>query len=149
MTRAQKRHSTQTKTGSIAPSKPYNTGEWTESRFNSFIKSALRQASVRWPPRYQVLKEARIERGIYLCAGYKRQAHQVPASLPPPPGKKRRLSNTNIDHIDPVIATDTGFTSWDDVISRMFCEKDGLQLLCHHCHTAKTQDEREQRKKGK
>src|SRR5574342_977238 len=32
--------------------------EWTISKFNSFIKSALRAASSRWPPSYLCMKEA-------------------------------------------------------------------------------------------
>lgn len=119
-----------------------NGGRWTSARFHSFIKSALRAASNRWPPKFEVKKKARIERGIYLCAGYKRKAHQVPASLPAPKGKKRRVNNALVDHIQPVVDPSTGFTSWDDLIERLFCEEDGLQVLCHECHQRKTEDER-------
>lgn len=122
-----------------------NGGTWTEARFHSFIKGALRAASNRWGPKNAVKKKARVKRGVYKCAGYKRRAHQVPASLPPKPGNKKRINNAVVDHIHPVIDPVTGFVSWDDVIARMFCEEDGLQLLCHECHTRKTQDERELR----
>lgn len=122
--------------------KPYNGGQWTAARFNSFIKSALRNASMRWPPKYAVKKKARVERGVYMCAGYKKRKHKVPASLPPPRGKKRRVDNALVDHIVPVIDPVKGFTSWDEVIARMFCEEDGLQLLCRDCHDRKTADER-------
>ena len=121
--------------------KPYNSGTWTEARMHSFIKSALRAASNRWGPKYEVQKAARIERGIYLCAGYKRKAHSVPASLPPKPGNKRRRKVT-VDHINPIIDPACGFQTWDELISNLFCEADGLQLLCSDCHTAKTKDER-------
>ena len=121
--------------------KPYNSGMWTEARFHSFIKSALRAASNRWGPKYEVQKAARIERGIYLCAGYKRKPHSVPASLPPKQGNKRRRKVT-VDHIVPIIDPTKGFETWDKLISNLFCEVDGLQLLCSDCHTDKTKDER-------
>lgn len=129
------------------PRSKFNGGAWTEARFHSFIKSALRSASMRWPPKYEVKKEARIERGIYLCAGFKRRAHKVPASLPPKPGNKLRINNAQVDHIASVV-TEDGFTTWDDVINRMFCEKENLQVLCHECHKAKTQEEKESRRAG-
>lgn len=123
-----------------------NGGRWTEARFHSFIKGGLRAISNRWPPKYEVLKEARVKRGFYKCAGYKRRSHIVPASLPPKKGNKRRIKNAIVDHISPVIDTIKGFVSWDETISRLFCEADGLQVLCHECHVRKTADEREQRK---
>lgn len=126
-----------------------NSGEWTEARYNGFIKSALRNASMKWPPKNAVKKAARVERGVYECAGYKRDPHHVPASLPPKPGNKRRINNAVVDHINPVIDPETGFISWDEVIERMFCEADGLQVLCHDCHTKKTADEKEIAKKRK
>ncbi len=126
--------------------KSYNSGRWTAARFRSFIKSALRSASMKWPPKYEVKKQARVERGVYKCAGYKRRAHKVPASLPPPPGRKRRVDNALVDHIVPVIDPVEGFTTWDEVVARMFCEPVGLQLLCKACHDRKTADERELRK---
>lgn len=125
----------------------HNGGRWTAARFHSFIKSALRAASNRWPPKFEVKKAARLDRGVYRCAGYQREAHSVPASLPPKPGNKRRINNAVIDHIHPVIDPATGFTTWDDVIERLFCEADGFQLLCHECHSRKTADERQERRR--
>lgn len=125
--------------------KPYNSGQWTVARYNSFIKSALRGASRRWGPKNEAKKAARISRGRYLCVGYLREPHEVPASLPAPAGNKRRINNANVDHIDPIIDPVKGFTSWDDVIARMFCEADGLQVLCHACHQEKTKEERARR----
>jgi len=127
----------------------FNGGNWTPARFNSFIKSALRNASMKWPPKNEAKKRARVERGVYMCAGYGRPPHKVPASLPPKPGNKRRINNAVVDHINPVIDPHKGFTSWDEVIDRMFCEADGLQVLCHECHKAKTADEKEISKKRK
>jgi len=78
-----------------------------------------------------------------MCAGYNRKPHETPASMAPKKGNKKRRQ-VAVDHIDPVIPPE-GFSSWDDTIQRMFCEKDGLQLLCPDCHDEKTADERKER----
>lgn len=120
--------------------KSYNNNQWTEARFNSFIKGILRAATYKWGPKQSIKKKARVARGIYLCAGYSTPPHEVPLTLPPKQGKKR-VPNIEVDHIVPVIPKE-GFTSWDNVILRMFCEKEGLQILCKDCHERKTRDER-------
>lgn len=110
--------------------KRYNGGKWTEARFKSFIKGGLRSLTKRWGPIHEARKKARVERGVYLCAGYKRKAHKV-----------RWRDGIAVDHIDPIIGPG-GFKSWDEVIERMFVELDKLQVLCKDCHNKKTKDER-------
>ena len=122
-----------------------NGGKWTEARFRSFIRGGLRSISMRWPPKNEVKRNARIERGVYLCEGYNRGSHEVPNSLPPNPGNKRRINNAVVDHINPVIDPRCGFISWNELIKRLFCEADGFQLLCYECHKHKTLDERKLR----
>ena len=89
-----------------------NGGKWTESRFNSFVRSALRQAWMKWPPNHQTKKDARVEKGKYRCAGWKRKSHIVPV------------------------------TKLVDGKERMLCEQDNLQLLCRECHDRKTKEEK-------
>jgi hypothetical protein len=118
--------------------KPYNGGTWTPAKFNSWIKGVLRKGSTRWPPSYQALNDAYVGDRInpksgrkckhYLCAGCSKEF----------PAKE-----VGKDHIHPVIDPAIGFTNWDDVIQRMFCEKDGFQILCSDCHKVKTDEERE------
>ena len=122
-----------------------NGGAWTDARFGAFIRGGLRSISMRWPPKNRVKVRARIARGVYLCAGYGKEAHEVPASLPPKPGNKRRINNSVVDHIQPVVDPRVGFVDWNTLIKRLFCEEDGFQLLCHECHSAKTADERKLR----
>ena len=126
--------------------KPRNNGEWTEARYNTFVKGALRSASIRWPPKFRVRKAAWIKRGVYKCAGYKKRAHQAPVTL-----KKngKRVNNISVDHIIPIIDPKTGFVSWDSVIAKMFCEAEGLQVLCQACHKNKTKAEKELAKIGR
>jgi hypothetical protein len=121
-----------------------NGGLWTPARFNAFIKSGLRSMTYRWGPKNEAKKDANTRRGYYMCVGYGIPAHEITTSVI---HKDKRVSNVHVDHIDPVIDPDTGFTSWDAVIKRMFCEKEGFQILCRECHYNKTQDERKRRKK--
>lgn len=120
--------------------KTRNNGEWTESRFQSFIKSALRSASQRWGPKFAALEDAFVDKRInektgrlgkhYKCAHCK---GIFPASF------------VQVDHIIPAVPL-TGFKDWDEVISLMFCEKDGFQVLCKDCHSIKTTQENKERK---
>lgn len=123
------------------------SGQWSEAKFKSFIKNNLRSATRKWAPINEVKKEANVARGQYECAECK--------SIVPPTVKvgRKRKNNIFVDHIDPIIDPKTGFTTWDECIDRMFCEKDNLQLLCGECHDAKSMEERriaaEYRKKNK
>ena len=112
-------------------------GQWTQARFNSFIKSALRGASRKWGPMQQCLKDARTRRGYYKCAGCEQE---VPATIKV--GGKR-FKNAVADHIDPVVDPNVGFQGWDECVRRMFVEQDGFQCLCKECHDNKCQSERE------
>lgn len=49
-----------------------------------------------------------------------------------------------VDHITPVVGAE-GFTTWDSYIERMFCDKEGFQVLCKPCHQIKTQQEKGER----
>lgn len=110
--------------------KPYNSGQWTQARFNSFIKGGLRTLTKRWGPIHQTRKEAWVRRGVYKCAGWKRRWHHV-----------RWKDGVYVDHIEPVIGSE-GFKDWNTVIKRMFVEREALQVLCKDCHDRKTKDER-------
>jgi len=109
-----------------------NGGQWTEARFNSFIKSLLRGGTRRWGPKNEVLRNSRVLKGVYLCNGCK---EQVPVTVKE--GSKR-VRNVFVDHVEPIVDPALGFTTWDDYIDRMFCEQSGLQVLCKACHDAKT-----------
>ena len=111
-------------------------GRWTEARYRSFISSGLRSTSRKWAPIQDVAKSARRARGMYECASCK----EVKPKTEIIDGK--RVNNCNVDHINPIVDPVVGFTNWDEYIERMFVEEDGLQVLCHICHTIKTNEER-------
>ena len=99
-------------------------------QLESWLKGALRRASMRWPPIYTTRKNARVARGKYRCAGYGRGEHIVPLTLQ---GK----ANTFVDHIIPV----GKFIDWNTYIKNLFCDSSNLQILCRECHDRKTKDE--------
>ena len=120
--------------------KKYNGGQWTESRMHSFIKSALRSASVRWPPRYTTLNDAFVEVKTNEKTGRKAKHFECAACKGHFPQK-----DVQVNHKESVVPL-TGFISWDDIIERMFCEKEGLEVLCKPCHKIETDKENQQRK---
>ena len=114
----------------------YNGGEWTQARFNAFVKSSLRGASRRWPPKYQCLNEAFVRKDINPKSGRLAKLYKCNLCT-----GLFAAADVQVDHIDPIIPA-TGFTTWDDVINRMFCEADNLQVVCVTCHKSKTAEER-------
>ena len=119
-----------------------NGGDWTDSKFKSFITSALRASSRRWPPKYKALKQAFVGRKVnvktnklamhYLCVACEGEFV---------------ATDVQVDHIHPVVDPKTGFVSWDVYIDRMFCEIENLQVMCKTCHKVKTNQEKFERKK--
>lgn len=122
--------------GRIGGEKNRCSGQWTQARFNSFIKSNLRSATRKWAPIQEVAREARRGRGMYECA----HCGEVKPKTEILDGK--RVNNCNVDHIEPIINPAVGFTTWDECIERMFVEKEGLQVLCYLCHTIKSNKEK-------
>lgn len=123
----------------------YNGGKWTEARFRSFVVSALRKASQKWPPAWEALANARVSRGLYRCAGC---GVVGPQYLPSEKKGGKRKNNAVRDHEPPVVDTAKGFTTWDEYIDRMFCELEHFQILCYKCNKEKCDEERAQRRKN-
>lgn len=122
--------------------KKRNGGEWTEARFKSFVTSALRAASRRWPPKYKALKEAFIGKQVNAKTG-KMAMHYKCAECK----KLYVAADVQVDHILPVVDPKKGFVSWDSFIDRIFCEIENLQVMCKPCHKIKTDQEKLERKK--
>lgn len=122
------------------PKPAHNGGLWTDARKKSFIISLLRSGFQRWGPKQDCIRKARTRRGFYRCSGCKKE---VPATLPPKEGNKKRIKNIVADHIDPIIDPNVGFKGFDKWIERAFVEAEGFQALCHACHQNKTKQERD------
>jgi 5-methylcytosine-specific restriction endonuclease McrA len=123
--------------------KPYNGGEWTVARYNSFVKGGLRSASQRWPPKYKVLAAAKRGRQINPASGRLAEMYECTSCQSLFPAKE-----VEVNHIIPVVPI-TGFDSWDGVIERMFCEAEHLEVLCKNCHKEHTREENDERKVNK
>lgn len=107
-------------------------GRYTEAGYFGFIRSGLRQKSMRWPPKYDVMNKAKRpytgpdkrRKFEYLCNGCDQWCA----------GKE-----VAVDHI-----VECGsLKSYDDLarfVETLFCEEDNLQVLCKDCHHTKTQE---------
>lgn len=124
----------------VEKEKPYNGGEWTIARYNSFVKGALRSASQRWPPKYRVLSSACVGTRLNPASGRFAKFYHCNSCGSDYPAKE-----VEVNHVIPVVPI-TGFDSWDGVIRRMFCEDKDLEVVCKPCHKAITKKENEQRK---
>lgn len=106
-------------------------GEWTEKRFWGFIRSSLRRASMRWAPLVKhVYERSRRENQ----SGNKRLKWEFRCSGC---GRWYPRKEIEADHIVPV----GSLTSAEDLpgfVSRLFCEVEGLRLLCKGCHARRT-----------
>jgi 5-methylcytosine-specific restriction endonuclease McrA len=99
----------------------------------AFIIATLRRASYRWIPRNEALVAARVERGIYRCA--------ICGQLKP----KKEIT---LDHIIPIVPL-TGWDGWENFIQRLFCNKEGFQVICKKpCHAEKTKAENKIRREN-
>lgn len=113
-------------------------GTMTESAYWGMIRSSLRNSSRWWKPISECKKAAkRVYKGTnkrqkyeYLCNDCK-QYHSD--------------KETVVDHINPV-GTLTQSSDLPDFIENLFCEKEGLQLLCKTCHRKKTKADNEKTK---
>lgn len=125
---------------------------------NSQIRSAVRRTFSRSPLVQEVLQDARSEHVQYKKDGTpaKRPAVRYTCAHC---GELFMKTKVAVDHIDPVIPVDKTFTCWDDFITRTFCDKSNLQVLCSYplkdkdkyngepsCHYKKTQEEKQLRK---
>lgn len=119
--------------------KPYNGGKWTEARMRSFVTSALRRAS--WPVKYECKRNAFVGMGVNPATGRKCQMFRCSSCRGSFPAKQ-----VQVDHIMPIVPMD-GHDSWDKFIERLFCEDNGLQVLCGECHSKKTTIENAERKR--
>ena len=111
-----------------------NAGTMTESAFWSFIRSALRQKSRWWKPITQCKQKARRPyKGPNKRQKFEYQCKYCEQWFP----EKR----VNVDHITPAGQLRTA-TDLPGFVERLFCEIDGLQVLCSNCHDEKTKLEK-------
>lgn len=94
-----------------------------ERDIRRFLIPVLRRASLRWKPRNEALKAARVDRGLYKCASCQELF-----------GPKDIV----LDHIEPVVPLTGDTYSWHDFVNRLFVSSEKYQVLCHPCHDTKS-----------
>lgn len=118
-----------------------------QRKFNqdSAIRGALRRVFARSPVIWDVLRAHRQEHARTRKDGSRCKKDAV---LYPCMACKNLVSRKDVavDHIDPVVSSNTGFVDYDTFIKRLFCDASNLQLLCSTCHQEKTNRERAARK---
>lgn len=97
----------------------------------TFAKGALRRASLMFPSISEARRLARRERGLYLCAMCE---------------ELHKAKDVQVDHRNPVVDMEKGFTTLDEFAIRLFCPVEELDVLCTNCHNAKTAGEVQMRK---
>lgn len=97
-----------------------------EINLKNWLVPKLRRLSYMWPPRNEAKRLARVERGRYKCASCNNIF-----------GPKEIV----VDHINPVVPVDEGFTNIGHFVESLFCEINNLQCLCLACHDVKSHDE--------
>ena len=112
---------------------------WTQARFKSFLKSALRSASSKWPPKFEALKLARRKSQLddkrskweYICSSC---------------NKWYKSKDVELNHKEPVGGFGEDFNKWPEdlgrIAERMFCDVNGYEVLCKKCHNKETQKQR-------
>jgi len=101
-------------------------GEWTEAAFWGWLRSGLRQMSLRWPPRKQVELAARRR---YNGTNKRRTWEYLCAAC----GSWFAGKEIQVDHIEE-IGTLKAFSDLPQFCERLFCEKSDLRVLCDNCH---------------
>jgi 5-methylcytosine-specific restriction endonuclease McrA len=114
-------------------------------RERGLLKGAIRRVFARSELRKQVLMAAIVEFSDPLRTRVKTWVQCAIC------GGLEAKSYAVVDHIDPVIPVNKSFEemSLDEVVDRMWCSIDNLQIVCETCHSIKTKEENKQRKKIK
>lgn len=110
---------------------PYpNYPAWSTSRFYGFLRSALRSAYNRYPPKWEVLKQA----SRPYSGPDKRKKTEYQCAICSNWYSSKDIS---VDHIIPA----GSLLSLEDLpgfCARLFCSKEDLRVLCNPCHAVVT-----------
>lgn len=118
---------------------------WTEARYNSFIKSAIRSMTSRWPVKYDALRAAQV--GVKVNPKTGRNAMHYKCACC---GEDFPVKEVQVDHKEPLIPTDgSSQNDWNIIINRALVEIEGFQVLCKPCHKVKTAEENNERRSSR
>lgn len=118
----------------------------------NLIKGAIRRVFSRSELRRTMLEESRIEHYDASRPRVTKWSRCEQCKLP------HATYQMECDHIIPIVPVDKTLEdmTWDEIVNRIFCNKNNLQILCKLCHTVKCKQEnklravaRKERKNGK
>lgn len=110
-----------------------NYPAWSDAKFWQFIRSGLRAKWVRWPPRYEILKDGR------RAVKGKRHKWEIKCSVCK---KWHQQKNIQVDHIEPV-GTLKAYEHLPEFVRKLFVPKEKLRIVCVKCHAKITKKWRE------
>ena len=116
--------------------RPFGSGTLTAAGKHAKIVSALRGGSKWWKPKMECLNMACVGQRTNVKTGRLAKHFTCAHCNEVFPAK-----DVQVDHITPLVDP-CGFTGWDGFIERLFCEVDGMQVLCKPCHQIKTNEEK-------
>lgn len=135
--------------------KTRNQGTQTEAAFLGWLKSLLRSGSRRWRPKNLIKQLSREGKLINPKTGRENNAGRCASC-----GELFLEKELEVDHIEPIVSIGKTMylcsrddfdpeihTCLAEVAEKLFCEVDGLQVLCSTCHKSKSSEERQARKK--
>jgi len=113
---------------------PYPEYEkWTTSRFFSYLRSTMRRAFTRWPPKYECID--RSKRRIPKPTGRQRFEYQCSECK-----KYHARTQVEVDHIVPCGSLKS-FEDLGGFAERMFVSANKLRVVCKPCHKRITKGE--------
>jgi 5-methylcytosine-specific restriction endonuclease McrA len=107
---------------------------WTESKYWSAIRTALRSGLRFYPPKVNVLNKAKRD----YKGGNPRQKYCYECASC---GECFKADQVQVDHLSPC----GSLLSYDDLpdfVETLYCGEDNLQVLCKSCHKIKGSEER-------
>lgn len=127
-----------------------------DKKIKNLLIGAIKRVWHRHPTRLEVLQRVRMEEPRYRKDGslaarlnvtYTCELCQQQCK----PQKSKDYPQIHIDHKDPVIpiGKDQEDMTWDEFLSRLFCDLGNLQAICEVCHKEKTKAENEERRRVK
>lgn len=104
--------------------------KWTTARFWGFIRSTLRQATRKWPPKNEAKKLARRPyTGDNPRVKWEYQCYQCKEWF--------MEKQIEVDHLIPA-GTLRDYNDLPDFVRKLFCNINGFGVICKSCHKIKT-----------
>lgn len=110
-----------------------------------YLSNKIRQISIYWPYKNKAKNKAKVE---VLIGKYKNGNPKYKIKYKCDVCKNL-FDEIEMDHINPIVNTEEGFTNWSDYINNALCDESNYSAKCHECHLNKTTLENKKRKKLK